>query len=115
MIATDTLLETLRVWPVGQHTRIVIEFQQQSVQATESIDNMPRDVAGVGQNTKTFAIVCLAQNKLQGFFGVMRHGDRQDFDITNAYRLPGQDAAIVRTNSDPSPHMFYKLRVELDN
>ena len=56
MATANSLLEAVRIGAIFQHLRIVIELQQQCIQTTESIDDVPGDVACIGQNPKAFAV-----------------------------------------------------------
>ena len=64
MITADALLQVRRIRTIGEHVGIVVELQQQGIQTTEGILDVPRDVPGVGQDAKSLAVVRLTENKL---------------------------------------------------
>ena len=62
---------------------------------TECIDDVVRDVAGVGEDAKPFAGISLLENELQGFAGVMRYRDWKHFDGADFVRLSCMDCLFI--------------------
>ena len=100
MIATDPLLQILRVGSAGQHVGVVIKLQQQRVETTECLHDVARDVPGVGEDSETLAVIDLVKNKLQGFPGIVRNRYRQNFDIADGNRMTGNQPPIFESGSE---------------
>ena len=84
-IAANPLFEHFRIVALPEHAFIVIEFQQQRVQAGEHATDVRRDSSDVGQQAD--AELSIRKDELTGFAGIVRNRDRRDMQVADCKRL----------------------------
>ena len=90
----DPLLQGRRIARRRQQRLVVVALQHQRIAGTQHFNDMGRDATTVGEHAKT--VPAVAEGVLYRFAGIVRHGERLDFESTDRERRVTVDQTAFR-------------------